>query len=76
MNEVDGARVTPVVHRSKVDRAYRAVATMSGTTVFLVMALIGGFLLYRGIDALRISGWGFITESQWAPDMGGAFGIA
>lgn len=40
------------------------------------MALIGGFLLYRGIDALRISGWGFITESQWAPDMGGAFGIA
>lgn len=75
-NLADETRVTPVVRRSTVDRAYRAVATLSGSIVFVVMALIGGFLLYRGIDALRISGWGFITESQWAPDMGGAFGIA
>jgi phosphate transport system permease protein len=75
-SKVTEVRVTPVIRRSKVDRAYRAVATLSGSIVFIVMALIGGFLLYRGIDALRLSGWGFITESQWAPDMGGSFGIA
>ena len=69
-------RINPVIRRNRVDQVYRSVAAVSGSFVFLVMALIGGFLLYRGIDALRISGWGFITESQWAPDMGGAFGIA
>jgi hypothetical protein len=68
-------RINPVIRRNRVDQVYRSVAAVSGSFVFLVMALIGGFLLYRGIDALRISGWGFITESQWAPDMGGAFGI-
>jgi phosphate transport system permease protein len=69
-------RVTPIVRRSRIDRTYRSIATMSGTAVFAVMGLIGGFLLYRGIDALRLSGWGFITDSQWAPDLGGEFGIA
>jgi phosphate transport system permease protein len=69
-------RINPVIRRNRVDQVYRSVAAVSGSFVFLVMALIGGFLLFRGIDALRISGWGFITESQWAPDMGGAFGIA
>ena len=69
-------RINPVVRRNRVDQVYRSIAAASGSFVFVVMALIGGFLLYRGIDALRISGWGFITESQWAPDMGGAFGIA
>ena len=51
-------RINPVIRRNRVDQVYRSIAAASGSFVFLVMALIGGFLLYRGIDALRISGWG------------------
>jgi phosphate transport system permease protein len=40
------------------------------------MGLIGGFLLIKGYDALKVAGWGFLTDSEWAPDQGGKFGIA
>lgn len=69
-------RVVPVVRRSTQDRAFRLTTSVAGTTTLVIMGLIGGFLLIRGLDALRVAGWGFITESQWAPDMGGVFGIA
>ena len=68
--------VHPVVRRSGVDRIFRAIATSSGIITFILMGLIGGFLLVKGYDALKVAGWGFLTDSEWAPDQGGKFGIA
>jgi phosphate transport system permease protein len=72
----EDVRVTPVIRRSVADRVYRAGSGTAATGTFVIMALIGGFLLVRGYDALRVAGWGFFTEGSWAPDLGGSFGIA
>lgn len=69
-------RVSPVIRRGRADRAYRMGAGAAALVTFAVMALIGCFLLLRGTDALRVARWGFITDSGWAPDLGGEFGIA
>lgn len=68
--------VTPVIRRSGIDRIFRSVATSSGVITFALMGLIGGFLLLKGYNALKVAGWGFLTDSEWAPDQGGKFGIA
>jgi phosphate transport system permease protein len=68
-------RVSFVVQRDVADRVYRGVATAAAVTTFLIMGLIGAFLLSKGYDALRAAGWGFFTEETWNPDVGGAFGI-
>lgn len=72
---MEPARVPIVVHRDLADRAYRALATAAAFTTFVIMALIGGYLLYRGSDAFRDAGWGFFTEQQWLAGQGGAYGI-
>jgi phosphate transport system permease protein len=57
------------------DRAFRGVARAGGTTVLVIMTLVGTFLAYRASEALRKSGFSFITTQDWNPD-GGTFGIA
>ena len=69
-------RIKIRVERSRGDRVYRAVATSAGSTTLIVMALIGTFLTVQGIDAFRVAGFSFFTETQWLPDQGGSFGIA
>lgn len=69
-------RVEPVIRRSASDRTYRGLTATAAFATFVVMGLIGAFLLLRGSDALRVAGWGFLTTREWAPDLGGQFGIA
>ncbi|MFC4032791.1 phosphate ABC transporter permease subunit PstC [Streptomyces polygonati] len=57
------------------DRVFRGVARGGGGLVLVVMLLVGGFLLYRGWQALRVAGFGFLTTAAWDPDAG-HFGIA
>lgn len=57
------------------DRAFRAIAMAGGIVVLVVMGLVGTFLAYRALQALRKAGWSFITTQAWNPD-GGGFGIA
>ncbi|SEO99814.1 phosphate ABC transporter permease subunit PstC [Actinacidiphila rubida] len=57
------------------DRLFRGVATGGGALVLAVMLLVGGFLTYRGWQALREAGWSFVTTAQWDPDAR-HFGIA
>lgn len=66
----------PVIRRSAADRAYRSVSAGAALAVFVTMGLIGAFLLLRGWEALRVAGFGFFTDREWAPDLGGRFGIA
>ena len=68
-------RIAIEVRRSVADRIYRGIATVAGFTTLALMALIGGFLFFRGASALGKSGFSFLTEQAWQPDQGGSFGI-
>ena len=54
--------------RSPGDVAFRAVFRIAGLSVFVIMALIALFLVLRGLDALRLTGWSFFTEQKWQTD--------
>ncbi len=55
------------------DRAFRAVMTLAGSAVLLVMGLIGIFLAFRASQALRRAGVSFFTTQVWT---GEKFGVA
>ncbi|MCX4747840.1 phosphate ABC transporter permease subunit PstC [Kitasatospora sp. NBC_01287] len=57
------------------DRIFRGLLRVAGYSVFAIMGLIAFFLLLRGTDALRASGWSFLTEQKWSPSAH-VFGIA
>lgn len=47
------------------DRVFRGLLRAAGLSVFVIMGLIAVFLLIRGSDALRATGWKFFTEQRW-----------
>jgi phosphate transport system permease protein len=72
----DQPRVIAVA-RTRGDRIFRRTAQGAGVTAFLIMGLIGLFLLLRALPALREANLGFITEVVWQPDVADPkFGIA
>lgn len=58
------------------DRGFRGLARAGGTTVLVLMSLVGAFLLYRAWQALGKQGWSFVTTQTWEPEGDGGFGIA
>ncbi|MFC1438221.1 phosphate ABC transporter permease subunit PstC [Streptacidiphilus sp. N1-10] len=66
-------RITAPV--SAGDRLFRGLLRAAGLSVFAIMGLIAFFLLYRGLQALRSSGWSFFTEQNWLTQAH-VFGIA
>jgi phosphate transport system permease protein len=59
------------------DRIFRRLAYAAGATAFVLLALIGIFLLIQSLPALREAGFSFLTETQWRPDVAEpVFGIA
>lgn len=60
---------------STSDRVFRGVARGGGLLVLVLMALVGTFLAFRALQALRKAGWSFLTTQQWNPGAGG-FGVA
>jgi phosphate transport system permease protein len=62
---------------STQDLVFRGVLRGSGAWVLVIMILVGAFLAYRGVQALRVAGWSFLTAQGWIPGAGpGSFGIA
>ena len=57
------------------DRIFHAVSVGSGTTVLVIMGLVGFFLAFRAFDALGDAGFSFLTEQAWEPGSH-RFGIA
>jgi phosphate transport system permease protein len=57
------------------DRVFRGVLRAAGLSVFLLMGLIAFFLLLRGMQAFRATGWSFFTQQKWLTQSG-VFGIA
>jgi phosphate transport system permease protein len=56
------------------DHVFRAVATVGGLLVLVLMGLVGTFLAIRAWQALHKAGLSFLTTADWSPD-GGKFGI-
>jgi len=57
------------------DRLFRAVARLGGLLVLAIMVMVGTFLAFRALAALRKAGFSFVTTQEWNPD-GGRFGVA
>jgi phosphate transport system permease protein len=60
---------------SASDRAFHVVARAGGVAVLVLLGLVGTFLTYRALQALKKAGWSFLTTQTWNPN-GGGFGIA
>ncbi|WP_323746197.1 phosphate ABC transporter permease subunit PstC [Catenulispora pinisilvae] len=56
-------KIIPGVSRG--DRIFRVLFRSAGLSVFAIMGLIALFLIIRGAQALRITGWSFLTEQRW-----------
>ena len=65
-------------NRTRADRAYRGIALAGGMVTFVVLFLIGLFLLVRSASAIRVAGWRFFTTAGWPPFLTehSQFGIA
>jgi phosphate transport system permease protein len=62
--------------RTHGDRIFRAIATVGGLSTFVILVLIGTFLLLKAWPAFKYMGARFFTEFQWNPTQtGGVFGV-
>ena len=60
---------------SRADSAFKAVTYAAGATTVGIMLAVGFFLSLRAADALKVTGFSFLTEQQWSPETH-TFGIA
>jgi len=61
---LDEPRVIPT-SRSRGDVIFRRLALGAGLSTFVIMALIGSFLLLRAMPAFREAGLHFFTQTLW-----------
>lgn len=61
--------------RGRSDRLFDAMTSFSGIIVLSIMGAVGVFLALEAAQALRVTGFSFLTTSVWEPDRG-EFGIA
>ena len=47
------------------DKVFRGVITGGAMLSLVILALIAGFLLFRGLEIFRDFGFGFITSARW-----------
>lgn len=75
--EPDQAPVRPTERPGAADRVFLGVTRAAGLSTFVIMALIGGFLLNGAWPTLRAEGAGFFTSFEWnaSAEGGGQFGI-
>jgi phosphate transport system permease protein len=57
------------------DRIFRRGSMAAGLAVLAIMAAVGLFLSVEAVQALRVTGFSFLTTAEWQPDRG-QFGIA
>jgi len=57
------------------DTVFRRVAYAAGAVTVGIMLAVGLFLSLRASQALRATGWSFLTEREWAPEVM-RFGVA
>ncbi len=57
------------------DRIFKGGITTGGVVVLAIMVAVGLFLSYEASDALKKTGFSFLTTAEWQPDSG-VFGVA
>ena len=62
--KVEAREITTTPRRSDV--FFRGVLTSMSMSSLLILTLIGGFLAYRGFEALKNNGIHFITQWDWS----------
>jgi phosphate transport system permease protein len=70
-----------VIRRGRADTIFRGVIAAGAMLSLLILALIAGFLLFRGFEIFKDFGFSFLIGSQWDAGSGDAsapahFGIA
>ena len=50
---------------TRVDKVFQKLVTLGAFFSMVVLAAIGGFLLYRGFEIFKDFGFSFITSSKW-----------
>ncbi len=60
---------------SFADALFRRTSFAAGGITVAIMLAVGLFLALRAVDALRVAGFGFLTEQRWSPETG-HFGVA
>jgi phosphate transport system permease protein len=73
--EVVERPVQPTYRPNGADRAFLTIARAAGLSTFVLMVLIGGFLLEGAWPTLRNEGLGFFTGFEWNADAE-QFGVA
>lgn len=73
MEEVLPERRQIVVARGRTDRVFRGLVSVGAFMSLVILALIGGFLLYRGFQIFADFGIGFLTNAKW--DAGSGDGV-
>jgi phosphate transport system permease protein len=75
--DFDDTPRTVTISRTRGDSIFRRISIAAGFSTFVIMALIGTFLLVRAIPAFHLAGLHFFTEQLWRPDEAHpVFGIA
>lgn len=69
------ARRKLVSRQSVSDLVFRHFARGAGSVTVAIMLAVGLFLSLRASDALRATGWSFLTEQAWSPETA-TFGVA
>lgn len=69
------------ISRGTTDRVFRGFISAGAMVTLVVLALIAGFLLYRGFEVFSDFGLGFLTSSTWDAGSGDGtiparFGVA
>lgn len=72
--EQDSPRLLTVT-AGRSDRVFRGMLRGSGTTVLVLISLVGIFLTIRGFEAIHEAGFSFFTTQAWSPASRN-FGIA
>ncbi len=73
----DGAQPQPrqlEARKGRGDRIFDRMSGLSGLIVLAIMGAVGFFLAIEASQALRATGFSFLTTSAWEPDRG-EFGI-
>ncbi len=65
MSVVDPAPRVLKVSRGTSDKVFRGIVLAGALFSLVVLALISGFLLYRGFEVFRDFGFSFFTSSKW-----------
>ena len=72
----DEVPIRPVVRPNGGDRVFLVITKAAGLSTFVIMALIGAFLLKGAWPTLRDEGWSFFTGFEWSASAdGGTFGV-